>query len=328
MLAVQNSAGLLKDTLTNPWYVENSVLMRKSFYQFRQVQQRPIFKTYQQLEDRLGTGTYLLSLYYSEVPNAERRVDVPVIITEAVSPNRDSVLRAFDDFFSQLNQLYVTVHFDQFLDQNKSVYQTALDEVAKNLPDATFIPTMERYYGASKNGYHLLINPFFQSGWGMGWEVISRNGTYIFNISSPLGKAVVSENGRIASPGFDNREGVRRLAVHEFGHSFVNPLANQPAYKTQIETFNRLYEPIKGDEQYHDWHTQFCEYVVRAGEIRIAQTMHNEADAKVVEQQNANWKYLPHFVHQLDRYEHDRKKYPTFAAFFPTLIASLAELRK
>ncbi|UFH53690.1 DUF4932 domain-containing protein [Spirosoma sp. KNUC1025] len=328
MLAVQNSAGLLKDTLTNAWYKENSVLMRISFHRFRQVQQLPIYRTYQLLEDRLGTGTYLLSLYYSEVPEAKRRTDLPNVLTEAVSQNRDSVLNAIDTFFTELNSLYKAIHFDRFLSDNEAVYRQALVEVSRNLPAATFIPTMESYYGETKNGYHLLINPFFQTGWGMGWEVISRTGTDIFNISSPLSKAIRGKDGRISSPGFDNREGVRRLAVHEFGHSFVNPLANQPAYKAQIEQFNILYEPIKGDEQYHDWHTQFCEYVVRAGEIRLALRMHNTADAKAVEQQNSNWRYLAHFTSQLERYEQNRKLYPTFSAFFPTLIASLSSLKK
>lgn len=328
MLAVQNAAGLLKDTLANPWYTENSVLMRKSFYRFMHVQQLPVFKNYQQLEERLGTGTYLLSLYYTEVPQAKRRIDVPVVITEAVSPNRDSVMTAIDTFFDQLNQLYTAVHFGQFLTENQTVYQQGQAEVNRNLPVPTFIPTLERYYGATKNGYHLLINPFFQTGWGMGWEVTTSDGTDIFNISSPLSKAVIAKNGRVSSPGFDNQEGVRRLAVHEFGHSFVNPLANQPNYKADIERFNALYTPIKGDEQYHDWHTQFCEYVVRAGEIRLALRMHHTADAKAVLVQNANWPYLSHFVHQLERYEQNRKTYPTFAAFFPTLIASLSELKK
>ncbi|GAB2566050.1 DUF4932 domain-containing protein [Spirosoma areae] len=327
MLAVQNSASLLKDTLTNPWYRENSILMRKSFYQFKPVQQLPVFQAYQQLEDRLGTGTYLLSLYYSEVPHARRQIDLPVVLTEAISPNRDSVVRALDGFFGQLNQLYTTLRFNQFLTDNQAVYQKAQAEVTKNLPGSTFIATLENYYGATKNGYHLLINPFFQTGWGMGWEVISKNGIDIFNISSPLSKAVITTDGQVRSPGFDNRAGIRRLAVHEFGHSFVNPFANQPRYKTQIERFNALYQPIKGDQQYHDWHTQFCEYVVRAGEIRIARTMGNEADAKAVETQNANWRYLPHFVAQLKHYEQNRKRYPTFAAFFPTLLASLSELK-
>jgi hypothetical protein len=187
---------------------------------------------------------------------------------------------------------------------------------------------MERYYGATKRSYTLIVNPFFQTAWGMGWEVSDKGGTDIFNISSPLTKAVLSENGRVVSPGFDNRAEIRRLSVHEFGHSFVNPLANQTSHKVQIEQFNSLYEPIKGDEQYHDWHTQFCEYVVRAGEVRIALAMNNTADAKTVQERNANWRYLPHFIRQLERYEQNRSRYSTFAAFFPTLVTSLRNLDK
>lgn len=328
LLAVQNTPNLLKDTLTNPWLKENSILMRRSFLQFSHVRQQAIFQTYQRLEDKLGTGTYLLGLYYSEVPQARRQTDIPVIITEAVSSNRDSVLRAFDEFFGQLNGLYRDVGFGQFLAQNQYVYQKALAEVAKNLPATEFIPMLERYYGTTKRSYNILINPFFQTAWGMGWEVNDNGGTDIFNISSPVTKAILEEDGRVVSPGFDNRVEIRRLSVHEFGHSFINPLANQPGYKAQIEQFNRLYEPIEGDEQYHDWHTQFCEYVVRAGEIRLALVMNNVTDAKAVREQNAKWRYLAHFIDQLEYYEQNRPLYPTFASFFPTLVGSLAALKK
>lgn len=328
MLAVQNTPNLLNDARTDARLNENTALMQRSFWQFERARQHPIFQTYQRLEDSLGTGTYLLGLYYSNVPNARRTTDLPVVITQAISANHDSVTRVIDGFFGQLNRLYSDIRFDQFLTDNQYVYEKARGEVVKNLPEARFIPTLERYYGATKHDYYLVVNPFFKSEWGMGWEVPTNAGTDIYNITAPFKKAVLAKDGRVVSPGFDDPANIRRLSVHEFGHSFVNPLANQPDFRKQIEQFNSLYAPIKGQEQYDNWHTQFCEYVVRAGEIRIARTMQNEADAKGIEQQNVNWRYLPHFVRQLERYEQNRTMYPTFAAFLPSLIASLAELAR
>ncbi|WP_266364362.1 DUF4932 domain-containing protein [Tellurirhabdus rosea] len=328
VLAVQNAAGLLKDTLTNPWMRDNSVLMRRSYYHFLPVQQLPIFRTYQALEDKMGTGMYLLGLYYSEVPTARRLVALPDVFLEAVSPNRDSVIRAFDQFFGQLNQLYTEVRFADYLRQNGPIYAQAVAEVKRNLPPAGFTKALEQYYGGHKHSYNLILNPYFKSDWGMGWEVSGPAGTDVYNITAPFVKANVSATGQVETTGFDDRAGVRRLSVHEFGHTFVNPLAYQPSVRKQIEAYNSLYEPIKGDEQYSDWHTQFCEYVVRAGEIRIALKTGNPADAEAVRKQNARWKYLPHFVRQLERYETNRRQYPTFEAFLPSLIASLKDLQR
>lgn len=328
VLAVQNTPNLLNDAQADTHLSENTALMQQSFRQFERVRQQPVFRTYQRLEDSLGTGTYLLGLYYSDVPNARRITDIPTIITRAISPDHDSVTHVIDNFFVQLNGLYRAIRFDQFMADNRYVYEKAQGEIVKNLPEAQFIPTLERYYGTTKQSYHLIVNPFFKSEWGMGWEVPTKGGGDIYNITAPFKKAVLAKDGRIVSPGFDDPANIRRLSVHEFGHSFVNPLANQPDFRRQIEQFNSLYAPVKGQEQYDNWHTQFCEYIVRAGEVRIARTMNNEADARAVEQQNVNWRYLPHFTAQLERYERNREKYPTFETFFPDLIMSLAELRK
>ncbi len=328
LLAVQNTPTLLKDVSTDAWLNENTVLMQRSYKQFERVRQHPIFRIYQRLEDSLGTGTYLLGLYYSDVPNARRIADLPPIITSAISPKHDSVVGVIDDFFGQLNGLYRDIQLDQFLAKNQSIYEKARLEVSKNLPKPTFVSTMERYYGATKHGYYLVVNPFFKSGWGMGWEVPTKAGADIYNITAPFLKAVVTNDGRLQSPGFDDPANIRRLSVHEFGHSFVNPLAYQAAHKEQIEHFKQLYAPIKGESQYDNWHTQFCEYVVRAGEVRLALAMNNPADAQAVEKQNANWPYLRHFVHQLERYEQNRTTYPTFESYLPVLISSLGELQK
>lgn len=327
-LAVQTSANWLKDTLTSPWFMENSVLMRRSYRHFQHVQQHPFFKTYEHLADKIGTGVYLFSFYYTDVPNARRKAPVSDVLLRELHPNRDSALFLVDRFMNQLNQFCKDANFDQFLADNAYVYQKATAEVARNLPDASFIPALETYYGARKHSYNIVLNPFYKTDWGMGWETPSPEGMDIYNISAPLSKATISEDQRVVSPGFDSPTEIRRLSVHEFGHSFVNPLANQATYKLQIERFNNLYEPIEGEGQYRDWHTQFCEYVVRAGEVRIALVMNDPAAAKATEARNTKWRYLSHFTNQLARYEQNRRKYPTFDAFFPDLIASLTDLKK
>lgn len=280
------------------------------------------------MADQLGTGVYLFSFYYTDVPKAQRKAPISDVLLREVHPNRDSAVYLVERFMSQLNQFYKDVNFDKFLSDNTYVYQKAAAEVRQNLPDASFIPALETYYGATKHSYNIILNPFFKTDWGMGWETTSPGGADIYNISAPLSKATLGEDGRIVSPGFDNPTEIRRLSVHEFGHSFVNPLANQTDYKPQIERFNNLYEPIEGESQYRDWHTQFCEYVVRAGEVRIALAMNDSAAAKATEIRNAKWRYLSHFTRQLARYEQNRARYPTFAAFFPDLVASLSALEK
>ena len=142
-LSVQTSANWLKDTLTSPWFMENSVLMRRSYRHFQHVQQHPLFKTYEHLADKIGTGVYLFSFYYTDVPNARRKAPVSDVLLREVHPNRDSAQYLVDRFMGQLNQFYRDVRFDTFLADNAYVYQTATAEVAQNLPDVTFLPVLE-----------------------------------------------------------------------------------------------------------------------------------------------------------------------------------------
>lgn len=162
-LSVQTSADWLKDTLTNAWFMENSVLMRRSYRHFQHAQQHPFFNTYKRLADKIGTGVYLFSFYYTDVPNAQRKVSVSDVLLREVHPNRDSAQYLVDRFMGQLNQFYKDVNFDKFLADNAYVYQTATAEVAQNLPDVSFIPVLETYYGARKHSYNIVINSFFKT---------------------------------------------------------------------------------------------------------------------------------------------------------------------
>ena len=65
------------------------------------------------------------------------------------------------------------------------------------------------------------------------------------------------------------------VIIHEFGHSFVNPVVDSIP-PVDISKTERLFEPIKSameKQGYNTWKTCLYEHFVRAGEVVIAKLL-------------------------------------------------------
>jgi hypothetical protein len=97
------------------------------------------------------------------------------------------------------------------------------------------------------------------------------------------------------------------MAIHEFGHSFVNHLL-ETTCSDLIKSTTSLFEPISEKQRlqgYPEW--QYCinEHFVRAGEVLIPELMKD----MTLSESNLKWNtmeknfiYLPFIVEQLRRY--------------------------
>ncbi len=72
----------------------------------------------------------------------------------------------------------------------------------------------------------------------------------VYNVFAPF-RSVDAEE---ASSGFDRPEQLAELAMHEFGHSFVNHALEPPRHKGPITRFAALYttEPATGQMGHDD----------------------------------------------------------------------------
>ena len=167
---------------------------------------------------------------------------------------------------------------------------------------------------------------------GLGVASTSEQGTTISNVFGygiqQSVKDSVESGKRVFDPErdytFNDPDRIRELSVHEFGHAFVNPVAEK--YKEKINTYSYLYKPIEQKMtklSYRNWWDCSVEHVVRAGEVRIATIMgqHERAHQllnKYVKEYN--FVYLPQIVEALKVYELNRSTYSSFSEFFPELV--------
>jgi hypothetical protein len=326
-LMVQLSPELLPDSTAAPHQWGTTRLMRVSYAHFAPFRGHAAVRRTHWLADKIGTGVYLLPLFYDGFPRPRRHTPVSRPLLEAIHPNADSAARIVEDYMQLVGRFYREAAFARFHRRHRRVYAQARAEVRRNLPPPNFLPTMEAYYGAHQAAYRLVVNPFFKADWGMAWQVDGALGPTAVQIAAPFGEQTLAR-GRVVRAGFDNADAVRNLSVHEFGHTFVNPLTARPALAAGIAAHRPLFRPISGQAQYRDWETSFNEHLVRAGEVRLAVALGRADVAQQLRTAYADWMYLPFFEAQLQRYEADRRRYPTLEAFLPNLIAALPTLAR
>jgi hypothetical protein len=234
-----------------------------------------------------------------------------------------------NQFIESANDFFRKADVTKFLEEHIDYYTKCIYEVRKNIPDENFIPTMEHYYGISFSSYNFIPSPAIYPGIGVAYSIENNNSIDIYYIGGSIEDVDSTQQYQFS---FDSPSDIREMSVHEFGHSFVNPITNDIENKSLIEKFNYLFEPIKDamrNQAYPDWHTCVNEHIVRLGEIRIALAMNDTISANKLREQYIEQRkfiYLSVLENKITEYENNRDRYHSFAEFFPELIESLSEI--
>ena len=235
-----------------------------------------------------------------------------------------------DELLDRIDDFCIQAKFDDFYRAHQPFYDQIMGEVEAGLPDASWLQLVTDYYGAGSDediqGFYLIPSPLSIGGNGFGPEVRRDGELEVYNVFAPFRSVDAEEK----SGGFDRPEQLAELSVHEFGHSFVNHALEPPQHETTIARFAALYaaERAAGQMGYEDW-TCVAEHIIRACEIRIALAAGQPESAARLLQHNIDqyaFRYLPAIVEALDDYEQNRSRYPSLAAFVPTLMQTFDAL--
>ena len=115
--------------------------------------------------------------------------------------------------------------------------------------------------------------------------------------------------------------------VHEFNHSFVNPLVNNPKYHAEIEKAgNKLFtlsRKVMNRNAYSNWQSVINESIVKT--VVLLYLMDNEIEKEkirhnIIEEMSAGFYWMPETVKCLQYYTNNRDTFPTFDSFYPVII--------
>lgn len=230
-------------------------------------------------------------------------------------------------FLGGLNTFHKQIDFNQYLIDSKKYYDKAIEEVRNGLPEADFISTMEGFYKNSFDTYTLVPSLTIPKGMGFGVRYSAAAKTHIFNVFGALDVQKFLDTTDLQM-GFADKQNLRELSVHEFGHSFVNPSVDKLPEKIIIET-EPLLEPIRlamSNQGYNTWRASLYEHFVRAGEIIISEKSGDMSGAQNLMKQylqERQFKYIPAILIELRKY--DNGQYRTYDE---TVLAAMKEIAR
>ncbi|MEG0775402.1 DUF4932 domain-containing protein, partial [Clostridium sp.] len=225
-------------------------------------------------------------------------------------------------FTLELRNFAMDTRFHEFFNKHRKFYDSVIEENAKILGNTNYIDNLEQYYGMKQNSYNIILSPMFHNG-GFGPRVENENGKY--DVYSIQGTSSVKNN----IPIFGNESGFRYVALHEFSHSFINPLTEENI--SEVNKYSRLFNPISekmSKQAYTSWDICVNEHIVRAVVSRITFIHQGKEayDKLITYEKEIGFLYIDALTKQLEEFENNRDKYKTFEDFYPELLKGFKDL--
>lgn len=154
-------------------------------------------------------------------------------------------------FAVELSELYSMSNFEGFLQSHESDYQAWLHAAASSFDWARLTVWMEAFYSQSDlpTLYHFVLAPAMFPGGGYGYFFTEKDALgndvrrHIYQIIR--NSAATSIAAAAGAPPFPSAENLALLGLHEFGHSYVNPvLENLVQSEPYKDAFTSLFTPV------------------------------------------------------------------------------------
>ncbi|QGY46856.1 DUF4932 domain-containing protein [Maribellus comscasis] len=247
-------------------------------------------------------------LYHSELPGFEQSTPY----TEYLISRAGSELK-LKEFANSLQNFAIKSNFEKFYNSQTDFYKRVVDSIKQTIPDENYIRTLENYYGDKKESYTIIADPLFQRG-GYGPQIQSDDGELVYSI---LG----AKNSINGFPVFGDKNIFEHIMLHEFSHSFVNPVTER--YLKAVNNSENLFEPIENKMRkmaYPEWSICVNEHLVRVNVARmLAKLKHNKSD--ILKQEfNRGFIYIYDLDSLMEGYESSRNIFKKYEDFYPEII--------
>lgn len=228
------------------------------------------------MERLQATDIFPLLINVAPLPKAKLHAGISYEMIRGFAPGKDSLeaSRQAGLFLSSLNLFYKTLSFDNYYKSAKPLYQKALAEIKAALPAPGSVAAMENFYRKRFSGYILLPSLTIPSGMAFGVNDRIAKGVRVYNVFGPFALQHFTNKDSI-NLGYNDPRHILELSVHEFGHSFVNPVVYRLP-DSLVSSKAHLFLPIQtamDNQGYQTWMGCLVEHCVRAGEVIIARRM-------------------------------------------------------
>ena len=241
----------------------------------------------------------------------------PIIPFSKAIPEERWGKRRAHKFLKLLNEFYVDADCETFFKNNRSLY----NEAALNFRavyDQIDISWYQAFYGQQPKGEFRILN-------GLG----NGNGNYGPSITINGKEIIYAIMGTWSVDSFGMpqyaKEAYLPILVHEFNHSFVNPIVEKfhsDLAKSGTAIYAAQMDKMEA-QAYGSWQTMYAEAIVRASVIKYLKDHHYPFEfiqSEINDQVGKGFIWTGDLVEALERYDNNRAQFPTLESFMPEIV--------
>lgn len=230
--------------------------------------------------------------------------------------------KILNEFVEALRDFASVTDFFHFYDAHAKFYNALVNEVGSKFQGKKLVKTLENFFGWKLKSYNVVLAPCMHPMGGYGLRIPDDGNYHSYEI-------VRVDGIQNDFPSFGDVNSIYHLALHEFGHSYVNPATNK--YLGQIKALRELYQIMEDTLKQNisdNWIDKFNEQLLNSFTVYV-----NRIEGDSIGAENAiryhekkQGLYLTRKIAGLyDVYSQNRDKYPTFDKFYPVIIKTYKE---
>ncbi|MHC4295022.1 MAG: DUF4932 domain-containing protein [Planctomycetota bacterium] len=225
-------------------------------------------------------------------------------------------LKEVREFLQLARDFARQTNFRGFIEAHQDLYKQATARMTAIMEQHGHLEWFDRFYGEQPGArFHLFLG-MLNGPYCYGPRVIREGELDMYCI---LGVWTCDKSG---APVFS--KGQTGTVVHEFSHSYVNPLVEK--YSKEFEKagkkiFRRV-EKTMIRQGYAHWKPMVHESIIRACEVRYHKTYDGKTGEirAILDEKKRGFKWVGKLSKLLDEYEKQREKYPTLEDFMPKIV--------
>lgn len=286
--------------------------------QFGPHRDHPVIKLAQKLKRDRGVSydaCMSFAIHITDATGFEERVpfDAPNLALD-----RRWEVASARKFLAEMKDFAKTTDFAGFVTDHQALYETTESRMRAMLAESADLDWFERFFGVAPTAPFTVAIGLVNGGSSYGPKFIAPDGSE--HLYAIIGAWVTDDEGL---PVFN--QGFLGTVVHEFSHSFANPLID--AHLDELQDAGEAIYPAVAAEMrrqaYGDWRTMFRESLVRASTVRYILDHDGEEAARreIARQENErSFLWTGDLVKILDEYDANRDEYPRLESFMPRVI--------
>ena len=226
-----------------------------------------------------------------------------------------------DEFLEKLRQFAAETKFDEFFKAQRDIYETGIQSCKDLICSLNLEKWLGDFFGVKQYGDLKLVlgfvNGFYNYGRRFADDRTSEKYAIIGMRPFDPANTVMFRPMQIGT------------TVHEFCHSFVNPVVDKYMDRLQPagERLFTAHGPAMRMGGYQKWESIMHETVVRACVASFVRHAFEPVytDYYLKDEAKAGFVWTEDMSNFLKKYESNRDKYPTFESFFPEFVDFLNE---